>query len=130
MDDISKIYPPLNFQKHSPPELSTLNVTSHSNNMSTIASRSLRQASRLQAVSGVLRSSSRTAGMPSRYVRSVSSTSKDSAQVNVNTAIRADQKAFFAETGKLPENQIVPGSGVNADAMMSPMAGTPLLCPV
>lgn len=56
----------------------------------------------------------------------VSETKKDSAQVNVDTAIRADQKAFFAETGKLPENQIVPGTSVEADAMMSPMAGTSL----
>jgi cysteine desulfurase len=53
----------------------------------------------------------------------VSASRKDNAQVNVDTAIRADQKAFFAETGKLPERQIVPGTSVNADAMMSPMAG-------
>lgn len=53
----------------------------------------------------------------------VSATTKDSAQVNVDTAIRAEQKAFFAETGKLPENQIIPGTSANADAMMSPMAG-------
>jgi len=53
---------------------------------------------------------------------------KDNAQVNVDTAIRADQKAFFAETGKLPERQTMPGTSVNADAMMSPMAGT-FLCP-
>lgn len=59
----------------------------------------------------------------------VSETKKDSAQVNVDTAIRAEQKAFFAETGKLPENQIVPGSGVNADAMMSPIAGMYHLSP-
>ncbi|KAG4426447.1 hypothetical protein IFR04_000329 [Cadophora malorum] len=86
--------------------------------MSSMVSTSLRQASRLLRTSSI-----RPAGISSRYVRRVSSTSKDSAQVNINTAIRADQKAFFAETGKLPENQIVPGSGVNADAMMSPMAG-------
>lgn len=54
----------------------------------------------------------------------VSETKKDNAQVSVDTAIRADQKAFFAETGKLPENQTLPGTSVNADAMMSPMAGT------
>jgi cysteine desulfurase len=53
----------------------------------------------------------------------VSATKKDNAQVNVDTAIRAEQKAFFAETGKLPENQIIPGTSANADAMMSPMAG-------
>merc|ERR1711939_1142952 len=87
-------------------------------NMGSMVSTSLRQASRLLRTSSI-----RPAGISSRYVRRVSSTSKDSAQVNINTAIRADQKAFFAETGKLPENQIVPGSGVNSDAMMSPMAG-------
>merc|ERR1712093_811339 len=87
-------------------------------NMSSMVSTSLRQASRLLRTSSI-----RPAGISSRYVRRGSSTSKDSAQVNINTAIRADQKAFFAETGKLPENQIVPGSGVNSDAMMSPMAG-------
>merc|ERR1712144_146697 len=87
-------------------------------NMSSMVSTSLRQASRLLRTSSI-----RPAGLSSRYGRRVSSTSKDSAQVNINTAIRADQKAFFAETGKLPENQIVPGSGVNSDAMMSPMAG-------
>merc|ERR1712144_96087 len=87
-------------------------------NMSSMVSTSLRQASRLLRTSSI-----RPAGLSSRYGRRVSISSKDSAQVNINTAIRADQKAFFAETGKLPENQIVPGSGVNSDAMMSPMAG-------
>ena len=53
----------------------------------------------------------------------MSETKKDSAQVNVDTAIRAEQKAFFAETGKLPEKHIMPGTSANADAMMSPMAG-------
>ena len=53
----------------------------------------------------------------------MSESKKDNAQVSVDTAIRADQKAFFAETGKLPEKQIMPGMTANADAMMSPMAG-------
>jgi cysteine desulfurase len=53
----------------------------------------------------------------------LSETKKDNAQVNVETAIRADQKAFFAETGKLPENQSMQGTIANADAMMSPIAG-------
>jgi len=57
----------------------------------------------------------------------VSETLKNNAQVNVDTAIRADQKAFFAETGKLPESKIVPGTNVDADAMMSPMAGKLLI---
>jgi len=101
--------------------------------MSGIASNSLRQASRRclkqpASAAGLLRSSStapRVAGINQTAARRgyVSATRKDNAQVNVDTAIRADQKAFFAETGKLPENQIVPGTSANADAMMSPMAG-------
>ncbi|PBP16054.1 cysteine desulfurase precursor [Diplocarpon rosae] len=101
--------------------------------MSSIASSSLRQASRLclkpSASASILSrsaSAARTAGIPGQKSARrgyVSETKKDSAQVNVDTAIRAEQKAFFAETGKLPENQIVPGSAVNADAMMSPIAG-------
>ena len=55
----------------------------------------------------------------------MSESKKDNAQVNVDTAIRAEQKAFFAETGKLPEKHIVPGMSATADAMMSPMAGEP-----
>jgi len=58
----------------------------------------------------------------------VSETKRDSALVsNVDTAIRADQKAFFKETGKLPERQVVPGTDINADSMMSPMAGVYLI---
>ncbi|CZS88084.1 probable Cysteine desulfurase, mitochondrial precursor (tRNA splicing protein SPL1) [Rhynchosporium graminicola] len=101
--------------------------------MSSIASTSLRQASRLcmrqsAKSAGLLRSSGavRPSGMSAQRTARrgyVSETKKDSAQVNVDTTIRADQKAFFAETGKLPENQAVPGTMVNADAMMSPMAG-------
>ncbi len=53
----------------------------------------------------------------------MSETKKDNAQVNVDTAIRAEHEAFFAETGKLPEKQIVPGTSTTADAMISPMAG-------
>jgi hypothetical protein len=99
--------------------------------MSGIASTSLRQASRLclkqpASAAGLLRSSTtaRVAGISQKTVKRgyVSATKKDSAQVNVDTAIRAEQKAFFAETGKLPENQIIP----RASAMMSPMAGTAL----
>lgn len=100
--------------------------------MSTLATKSLRQASRLclkqPASSNLLRcfASSRVAGVAGQKTVTrgyVSETKRDSAQVNIDTAIRADQKAFFAETGKLPENQIIPGTNVNADAMMSPIAG-------
>jgi cysteine desulfurase len=101
--------------------------------MSGIASNLLRQASRhclkqSTSAAGLLRSSAtaRVAGISPNIARRryVSATTKDSAQVNVDTAIRADHKAFFAETGKLPENEIIPGTSTSADAMMSPMAGT------
>lgn len=99
--------------------------------MSNIASTSLRQASRacVKQVSsaGLIRSASIPRVLPISAKTSkrgyVSETKKGNAQVNVETAIRADQKAFFAETGKLPENQRMQGTASNADAMMSPIAG-------
>ncbi|TVY14277.1 Mitochondrial cysteine desulfurase [Lachnellula arida] len=100
--------------------------------MPTMPANTLRQASRLclkqsSSTTGVLRNSAaRAAGISNQTTSKrgyVSATKKDNAQVNVDTAIRADQKAFFAETGKLPEKTIMPGTDVNADAMMSPMAG-------
>ncbi|KAH8808048.1 cysteine desulfuras-like protein [Xylogone sp. PMI_703] len=94
---------------------------------------SLRQASRLclkqHASANVLLTKSvvRAAGAQSMQNVTkrtyVSETKKDSAQVNVDTAIRADQKAFFAETGKKAEAEVVAGTGITADAMMSPVAG-------
>ncbi|TVY33625.1 Cysteine desulfurase, mitochondrial [Lachnellula occidentalis] len=89
----------------------------------------LRQASRLclkqSSTTGVSRNSAaRVAGISTTSRRGyVSATKRDNAQINVDTTIRADQKAFLAETGKLPEKTIMPGTDVNADAMMSPMAG-------
>lgn len=53
----------------------------------------------------------------------VSETKPDNAQVNIDTAIRADQKAFIQQAGKMPEGQKVPGTSMSADVMMSPMAG-------
>lgn len=43
--------------------------------------------------------------------------------MNVETAIKADQKAFTAQTGKLPDEMKMPGTGMSADVMMSPAAG-------
>ncbi|KAF4636406.1 hypothetical protein G7Y89_g1678 [Cudoniella acicularis] len=100
--------------------------------MSQIAASSLRQASRIclkqpASQAGLMRSSAvRVAGITTQKISKrgyVSETKKDSAQVNVDTAIRADQKKFFVETGKLPENEVIPGTSATADAMMSPMAG-------
>ncbi|TGO30898.1 hypothetical protein BPAE_0003g01840 [Botrytis paeoniae] len=96
--------------------------------MSSLASKSLRQASRLclkqsSPAAGLLRSSAftRVASISRRGY--VSETKKDSAQVTVDTAIRSEQKAFFEETGKHAQDQSISGTSVNADAMMSPMAG-------
>ncbi|EHK99960.1 putative Cysteine desulfurase, mitochondrial [Glarea lozoyensis 74030] len=100
--------------------------------MSGIAANTVRQATRLCAkqsssASTLLRTSTfRAATISGQKVSRrgyVSESKKDSAQVSIDTAVRADQKAFFNETSKLPENTIVGGTNVNADAMMSPMAG-------
>jgi cysteine desulfurase len=100
--------------------------------MSTIASTSLRQASRLcskQArTAGLFRTSTFLQNAVIRGIQIsrrgyVSESKKDSAQVNVETAIKADQKAFLAETGKLPENISMQGTTAGADAMISPIAG-------
>lgn len=100
--------------------------------MSSIASSSLRQASRLCAKqissAGLIRTATVSRVLPvsaqkiSRR-RYVSETKKDNAQVNVETAIMPDQKPFFTETSKLPENQPMRGTTTDADVMMSPIAG-------
>jgi cysteine desulfurase len=41
----------------------------------------------------------------------------------VESTIRADQKAFLAETGVRPQDAQMPTTGLSADAMMSPAAG-------
>ncbi|KAL8714504.1 MAG: hypothetical protein Q9225_006552 [Loekoesia sp. 1 TL-2023] len=101
--------------------------------MSNIAPISIRQASRL-CCKGVSSSTRRLRNSPhlrplgpcaNRHSHRtyVSTTKPDRADVQVDTAIRADQHAFTAQTGALPENVKVPGTGVSADAMMSPAAG-------
>ena len=53
----------------------------------------------------------------------VSQSKPDKAQVSVDTTITADRNAFTAQTGTLPEDVKMPGTGISADAMMSPSAG-------
>lgn len=53
----------------------------------------------------------------------VSETKPSNATVNVDTAIKADQKAFLNQTGTKPEDAAMPTTGMSADAMMSPAAG-------
>jgi cysteine desulfurase len=101
--------------------------------MSNLAATSLRQASKLclrqpGASAALLRSpASRVAALSGQKIARrgyVSETKSDNAQVSIDTAIRADQKAFVQQVGKKAESHTVPGTSVNSDAMMSPMAGT------
>jgi cysteine desulfurase len=53
----------------------------------------------------------------------VTETKAGQAQVNVETAIKEEQKSFMKKTGVTPQNVNLPGSGTSADAAMSPSAG-------
>lgn len=53
----------------------------------------------------------------------VSESSPKNATVNIESTIRADQKAFLAETGIAPRDAKIPTTGQSADAAMSPVAG-------
>ncbi|KAF2470229.1 cysteine desulfurase [Lindgomyces ingoldianus] len=53
----------------------------------------------------------------------VSETKPSSAIVSVETAIKADQKAFLNETGKTPQDEKMPTTTMSANAMVSPTAG-------
>ena len=53
----------------------------------------------------------------------VSETGSRNATVNVDTAIKAEQKAFMERAGEALQNETVPGTGLSAEAMMSPVAG-------
>lgn len=61
---------------------------------------------------------------PLRRRNYVSDTKPDKAQaVSVETAIKADRRAFINSTGKLPEDVKLPGSALSGDTAMSPAAG-------
>jgi cysteine desulfurase len=53
----------------------------------------------------------------------VSETKPINATVNVESTINAAQKAFMQNVGKKLEDFQLPGSGVSAEAAMSPAAG-------
>lgn len=53
----------------------------------------------------------------------VSESAPKHATVNVESTIRADQRAFLNETGIKPHDAQMPTTGMSADAMMSPTAG-------
>lgn len=59
---------------------------------------------------------------PALHRSYVSETKPIQATVNIETTIKADQKAFREKTGSSPIDAVVPG--LSADAMMSPQAGT------
>lgn len=102
--------------------------------MSNITPAALRQSSRLasrylSAAVPIARSSCKrlryvqvTANNVSRRCY-VSESKAAKAQVNVDTAIKAEHHAFTAQTGVLPERAKVPGTEMPADIMMSPNAG-------
>ncbi|KAF2278862.1 cysteine desulfurase [Westerdykella ornata] len=97
--------------------------------MSTIAPsfarQALRVASRGSSASAFSRGASRAALTQCINSRRsyVSETKSANATVNLETTIKADQKAFLQETGKRPEDVKMPTTGLDADAMMSPTAG-------
>src|SRR5579871_2031315 len=53
----------------------------------------------------------------------VSETKPQNATINVDTTIKADQKAFIQKKGEALQKTTMPGTRLNAEAMMSPVAG-------
>ncbi|KAK7529669.1 pyridoxal phosphate-dependent transferase [Phyllosticta citribraziliensis] len=53
----------------------------------------------------------------------VTETKSNHATVNVDAAIKADQKAFLRKEGIAPSDAKAPATGLSGDAMMSPQAG-------
>jgi cysteine desulfurase len=92
----------------------------------TFARQALRIASRRYPASAAPRASLRVAAtLGANGQRSYVTESKPSkAAVNMDTTIQAEKKAFFNETGSRPGETTMPSTGMSADAMMSPTAGT------
>ncbi|KAF2748697.1 cysteine desulfurase [Sporormia fimetaria CBS 119925] len=93
-----------------------------SNIAPTVARQALRIASRRYPQSAFARGA-RIAQLASPRRSYVSATKPSNATVNLETAIKADQKAFREETGKRPEDVEMPTTGMGADAMLNPTAG-------
>ncbi|GAB7347662.1 hypothetical protein MBLNU459_g4527t1 [Dothideomycetes sp. NU459] len=92
----------------------------------TAARQALRQSSRrLSSSSAFANLAPRLAATGRLHGRRsyVSETGSKNASVNIEQTIRADQKAFLAETGIQPKDATMPTTGMGADAMMSPTAG-------
>ncbi|KAI1850577.1 hypothetical protein JX265_004287 [Neoarthrinium moseri] len=96
--------------------------------MANAASSALRQASRLGLRQSISSTSARVAPALSRVAAAaptrasrrgyVSETKQQSAQVNIDTAIKLDKKDFMNDKGEL----VMPGSATPANATVSPMA--------
>ncbi|KAF2865149.1 pyridoxal phosphate-dependent transferase [Massariosphaeria phaeospora] len=90
----------------------------------TVARQALRIASRRYPSSAFSRASPRlAAGLGPGRRGYVSETKPANATVNIDTTVKADQKAFFKETGTRPQDATMPTTGLGADAMLSPTAG-------
>jgi cysteine desulfurase len=53
----------------------------------------------------------------------VTESKSKSAQVSLESTIAKENEVFLRDTGKRPEDVKLPGSGLSADAAMSPAAG-------
>lgn len=83
-----------------------------------------RYAGRLSAVSGTSAIATQSPRACVQCRRSYVSESKSKkASVSIESTIRQDQKAFMAETGLAARDAQMPTTGIDAGAMMSPVAG-------
>ncbi|KAI9665059.1 MAG: putative secondary metabolism biosynthetic enzyme [Bathelium mastoideum] len=91
------------------------------------ARQSARLCTRQTTRSSFAQAPARTASVvcPQRTLRRtyVSETKRDQATVNVETAIKADQKSFLQKTGKKPGEMQLPSTGISGDVAMNPSAG-------
>lgn len=91
----------------------------------TAARQALRIASRRYPSSTFARLHARPAAANAVARRTyVSETKPSNATVNIDSTIKADQKAFMSKTGTRPQDATMPTTGMSADAMMSPAAGS------
>ncbi|KAI9722146.1 MAG: cysteine desulfurase [Chrysothrix sp. TS-e1954] len=92
--------------------------------MSSLAPNSARTISRLYSRGTPrLRETARTFSRPLARRNYVQETKNAQATVNVESTIKADQKAFLQQTGTRSEDAKMPTTQMSGDAMMSPSAG-------
>ena len=112
--------------KHSVP-ITNVNMANSSTavvrQVSRLSSRHFYSSNALVRGSSHFRTPATSAANRAAHRTYVSESKPDKAQVSVETAIKADQHAFTAQTGKLPEKAKMPGTEMSADVMMSPAAG-------